>query len=49
MLTRQDRTVENCLAVLEEIAPLGLTHIGFKDIGVDAQTLHLLNARRRPH
>ncbi len=47
MLTRQDRTVENCLAVLEEIAPLGLTHIGFKDVGVDAQTLQLLNARIR--
>lgn len=47
MLTRQDRTVPDCLAVLEEIVPLGLRHIGFKDVGVDAQTLHLLNQRIR--
>ncbi len=43
MLTRQDRTVQNCLAVLEEIAPLGLRHIGFKDVGVDAAVLQALN------
>lgn len=35
MLTRHDRTVPDCLAVLDEIAPLGLRHIGFKDIGAD--------------
>ncbi len=45
MLTRQDRTVPDCLAVLEEIAPLGLRHIGFKDIGADEDTLRRLNAR----
>ena len=45
MLTRQDRTVPDCLAVLEEIAPLGLRHIGFKDIGADEATLRRLNAR----
>ncbi len=45
MLTRQDRTVPDCLAVLEEIAPLGLRHIGFKDIGADEDTLRALNAR----
>jgi len=44
MLTRQDRTVETCLAVLAEIAPLGLKHIGFKDVGADLTTLHALNA-----
>ncbi len=43
MLTRQDRTVTDCVAVLEEIAPLGLTHIGFKDIGVDFDTLRTLH------
>jgi hypothetical protein len=44
MLTRQDRTVPNCLEVLAEIAPLGLKHIGFKDIGADTDTLRRLNA-----
>jgi len=44
MLTRQDRTVANCLEVLAEITPLGLAHIGFKDIGADAATLRRLNA-----
>ncbi|WP_026439239.1 beta/alpha barrel domain-containing protein [Acidocella facilis] len=45
MLTRHDRTVPDCLAVLDEIAPLGLRHIGFKDIGADEETLRTLNAR----
>jgi len=44
MLTRQDRTVPDCLGVLAQIAPLGLTHIGFKDIGADEPTLRSLNA-----
>lgn len=44
MLTRQDRTVPHCLDVLAYIAPLGLTHIGFKDIGADEATLRALNA-----
>jgi hypothetical protein len=44
MLTRQDRTVENCLSVLREIAPLGLGHIGFKDVGVEMETLRALQA-----
>jgi len=44
MLTRQDRTVPDCLEVLAQIAPLGLTHIGFKDIGADEITLRALNA-----
>ncbi|HMB74895.1 MAG TPA: hypothetical protein VKN76_00735 [Kiloniellaceae bacterium] len=39
MLTRHDRTVANCLEVLETLLPLGLRHIGFKDIGADPQTL----------
>jgi hypothetical protein len=34
MLTRQDRTVEDALQVLDLIRPAGLTHIGFKDVGV---------------
>ena len=44
MLTRQDRTVDNCLDVLAEIAPLGLRHIGFKDVGVGTEMLLALNA-----
>ncbi len=45
MLTRNDATVGNCLAVIDEIARLNLTHIGFKDIGADLATLRTLNAR----
>jgi hypothetical protein len=43
MLTRDDRTVEDALDVLDAIRPLGLRHIGFKDIGVEPQVLHELN------
>ena len=43
MLTRQDRTVSDCLEVFDEIRRLGLRHVGFKDVGVDAQTLKRLN------
>lgn len=43
MLTRQDQTVEDCLEVFEEIRPLGLRHVGFKDVGVDKATLKALN------
>lgn len=45
MLTRQDRTVPDWRDVLPRIAPLGLAHIGFKDIGADEAALHELNAR----
>ncbi len=44
MLTRADRTVPDCLDILARIAPLGLAHIGFKDIGADEPTLRALNA-----
>ncbi len=43
MLTRQDQTVTDCLAVMAEIEPLGLHHIGFKDVGVELGTLRTLN------
>jgi sugar phosphate isomerase/epimerase len=42
MLTRNDRTIEDCLDVFAEIAPLGLRHIGFKDVGVPPETLKAL-------
>jgi hypothetical protein len=45
MLTRRDRTVPDCLAVMDEIAPLKLVHIGFKDVGADVAALRALNAR----
>jgi hypothetical protein len=43
MLTREDRTVEDALDVLDAIRPLGLRHIGFKDIGVDPLVLQELH------
>jgi hypothetical protein len=43
MLTRQDRTVADCLDLLRLIRPLGLKHIGFKDVGVSPATLSALN------
>jgi hypothetical protein len=47
MLTRSDRTVADCLEVLEEILPVGLTHLGFKDVGVPPDTLKELVRRIR--
>lgn len=47
MLTRGDKTVEDALDVLEQIAPLGLGHIGFKDVGVAPAVLHELTRRIR--
>jgi hypothetical protein len=43
MLTRADRTVANALDVLEDIRSLGLTHIGFKDVGVEPDALPQLH------
>jgi len=45
MLTRNDRTVEDCLEVLENIAPLKIGHLGFKDVGVEPYMLEELNRR----
>jgi len=47
MLTHGDKTVDNCLDVLDEVLSLGLGHIGFKDIGVPGQVLHKLTQRIR--
>jgi hypothetical protein len=47
MLTRGDKTVEDAIDVLEQIAPLGLGHIGFKDVGVEPRTLQMLTDRIR--
>ncbi len=45
MLTRDDKTVPDCLDVFDSIEPLGLKHCGFKDVGVDLETLFELNRR----
>ncbi|MFJ8669589.1 hypothetical protein [Streptomyces sp. NPDC093600] len=45
MLTRDDRTVTDCLRVLDSVADLDIGHIGFKDIGVDPPTLARLHRR----
>ena len=47
MLTRADKTIEDCLAVLDQILPLGLKHIGFKDVGVEFDVLVKLTERIR--
>ncbi len=47
MLTRDDRTVADCLEVIDRVLPLGLQHIGFKDIGVEPETLALLTKKIR--
>ncbi len=47
MLTRNDATVENALDVVEIARPLGLKHIGFKDVGADSGLLRRLTAAIR--
>ena len=42
MLTRNDATVENAFDLIEIARPLGLKHIGFKDVGADAAMLKRL-------
>jgi hypothetical protein len=42
MLTRDDRTVEDCLDMMELIRPVRLKHVGFKDVGVSPATLKSL-------
>ena len=43
MLTRADRTVANALDVLDDIRSVGLTHIGFKDVGIEQGALAQLH------
>ncbi len=42
MLTRHDRTVADADAMIEEACDLGVTHIGFKDVGVPAAVMQAL-------
>ena len=45
MLTWGDQTVKNCLEAFDSISDTGLKHVGFKDIGVDRETLAELQGR----
>jgi hypothetical protein len=47
MLTRNDRTIEDAGQVIDAVCDLGVTHIGFKDIGVPLATMQELVARIR--
>jgi len=42
MLTRNDKTVPNALACAQEAIAGGVTHIGFKDIGIAFQQMEIL-------
>ena len=47
MLTQGDRTVPDCMDVVEDVIAAGVRHIGFKDIGVEERVLAGLAARIR--
>lgn len=47
MLTHRDRTIADPLEVIDAIRPLGLRHIGFKDIGAPEPALAVLVDRIR--
>jgi hypothetical protein len=47
MLTRNDATVENALDLVAIARELGLRHIGFKDVGVEATMLERLTSAIR--
>jgi len=43
MLTRDDRTIEDCLEVYQSVRAVPMGHIGFKDVGVTPETLRRLH------
>ncbi|MEY2415451.1 MAG: hypothetical protein QOH53_785 [Ilumatobacteraceae bacterium] len=45
MLTRSDETVVDCLDTWAAVERVGLSHAGFKDVGLDIATLVELNKR----
>ena len=47
MLTRDDRTIDDAVTVLDEAVAVGLRHIGFKDVGATPATLRTLTERIR--
>ena len=44
MFTRDDQTIEDCLEVFDIVSDTGVAHFGFKDVGVDRETLRALSA-----
>src|SRR5436309_9557230 len=49
MLTRHDRTIDDAEYVVDAVSDLGVSHIGFKDIGVPRATLERVVKRIRGH
>lgn len=48
MLTHHDRTVVDAESLVDVVCDLGVTHIGFKDLGIDVATMeHLVEMIRR--
>lgn len=47
MLTRHDRTVLDALDLVDTVCDQGVAHVGFKDIGVDRETMLALIERIR--
>ena len=48
MLTRNDKTVEDAGCLVDQVCDLGVTHIGFKDLGVPMATMkEVVGAIRR--
>ncbi len=44
MLTRNDRTVDDAEDLIDAVCDLGVTHVGFKDVGVPPATMERLVA-----
>jgi len=47
MLTRNDRTVEDADCLVDQVCDLGVTHIGFKDIGLPSAAMRELVGKIR--
>lgn len=47
MLTRHDRTIEDAEEIIDSACDLGVTHVGFKDVGVPRATLERVLGRIR--
>lgn len=45
MLTRDDRTIEDALDVVDTVLNAGVRHVGFKDVGVTVETMETLTRR----